>query len=56
MIIWRIMTNDEDKQKDSVEDHEIDLFIFLIYIFQDTSVCGCKNVITSIWSVSKQAN
>ena len=27
MIIWRIMTNDEDKKKDSVEDHEIDDFL-----------------------------
>ena len=27
MIIWRIMTNDEDKKTDSVEDHEIDDFL-----------------------------
>ena len=29
-------------KKDSVEDHEID--DFLKKQFQDTSVCGCKNV------------
>ena len=27
MIIWRIMINDEDKKKDSVEDYEFDVFL-----------------------------
>ena len=38
MIIWRIMANDEDKKKDSVEDHEIDDFFEKINISRHLSV------------------
>ena len=38
MIIWRIMTNDEDKKKDSVEDHEIDDLLKKINISRHLSV------------------